>query len=61
MFHQWQSAISLLKGYIYEATDNRSIAANCFKEALKWNVFCHEAFFALTQHQMLTRQEGNRR
>lgn len=49
----------MLKGQVYEASDNRAIAVKCFKDALKINVFCYEAFHALTQHQMLTQQEGN--
>jgi anaphase-promoting complex subunit 6 len=58
MVNQWKSAIALLRGQIYEALDNRMIAINCFKEALKWDVFCYEAFYSLSQHQMLTRTEG---
>lgn len=55
---QWKSAICLLKGQIYEALDNRNAAVECFREALKANVYCYEAFQSLTQHQMLTVQEG---
>ncbi|CAG2182648.1 unnamed protein product, partial [Oppiella nova] len=55
--NKWKSGIALLKGQIYEALDNRMIAINCFKEALKYDVFCYEAFYSLTQHQMLTRSE----
>lgn len=54
---KWKSSLVLLKGLIYEATDNRSIAAECFKQALKINPFNYEAFSCLTQHQMLTREE----
>lgn len=56
---KWKSAVCLLKGQIYEALDNRSAAVDCFKAALKSNVYCYEAFQSLTQHQMLTSQEGN--
>ncbi|RWS15248.1 cell division cycle protein 16-like isoform X1 [Dinothrombium tinctorium] len=54
---KWRSAIALLKGQIYEAMDNRGAAVTCFKEALKWNIHCYEAFHSLVQHQMLTIQE----
>lgn len=54
---KWRSSISLLKGQIFEALDNRSIAAECFKEALKFDIYNFEAFLSLTQHQMLTRSE----
>ncbi|XP_054280788.1 cell division cycle protein 16 homolog [Macrosteles quadrilineatus] len=52
-----QSAIELLKGRVYEKLDNRSRAAECFKQALKFDVYCYEAFQALVQHQMLTAVE----
>jgi len=51
------SSIYLLKGYIYEALDNREKAAEAFQAALKADVFCHEAFEALVGHQMLTTEE----
>ncbi|RWS30705.1 cell division cycle protein 16-like isoform X1 [Leptotrombidium deliense] len=54
---KWRSAISLLRGHIYEAMDNRGAAVECFKEALKLNIYCYEAFHCLVQHQMLTIQE----
>ncbi|XP_054162340.1 cell division cycle protein 16 homolog [Oppia nitens] len=55
--NKWKSSIALLKGQVYEALDNRLIASNCFKEALKYDVFCYEAFYALTKHQMLKKSE----
>ncbi|XP_076067974.1 cell division cycle protein 16 [Oratosquilla oratoria] len=50
-------SIQLLKGYIYEANDNRSLAAESFRAALQADPLCFEAFHALTQHHMLTLQE----
>ena len=54
---KWKSSLALLKGQIFEALDNRSIAADCFREALKLDIYNFEALQALTQHQMLTRSE----
>ncbi|KAI1280486.1 Cell division cycle protein 16 -like protein [Halotydeus destructor] len=54
---KWKSVIFLLKGQINEALDNRTSAIESFKEALKYDIYCYEAFQALTQHQMLTMQE----
>jgi len=51
------SSVYLLKGYIYEALDNREKAAEAFQAALRADVFCHEAFEALVGHQMLTAEE----
>ena len=50
-------AIFLLRGRILEALDNRAEAANAYKEAVRIDVFCHEAFDALTKHQILTAEE----
>lgn len=55
---QLQSALQLLKGRVYERLDNRTRAADCFKQALRHDVYCYEAFQALVQHQMLTAAEG---
>jgi len=44
---------------VYEAMDNRGLAADCYKQALRCDVHCYEAFEALVQHQMLSAQEGN--
>lgn len=48
----------LLKGKVLEAMDNRGLAADCFKEALKYDVYCFEAFDSLIKHQMLSVEEG---
>jgi len=56
---QLTSSILFLKGRVYEAMDNRGLAADCYKQALRCDVHCYEAFEALVQHQMLSAQEGN--
>lgn len=38
--------------------DNRPLATSNYKEALKLDVYCFEAFDLLTSHHMLTAQEG---
>lgn len=38
--------------------DNRPLATSSYKEALKLDVYCFEAFDLLTSHHMLTAQEG---
>ncbi|ELU11736.1 hypothetical protein CAPTEDRAFT_112715 [Capitella teleta] len=53
-----KSSINLLRGKIYEAMENRSLASECFKEALQSDVFCYEAYECLTAHHMLSSQEG---
>lgn len=58
IFLQVQSALFCIKGKIYEAMDNRNFATDCYKEALRNDVHCYEAFQALIQHQMLTSDEG---
>ena len=40
--------------------DNRLLATSSYKEALKLDVYCFEAFDLLTSHHMLTAQEGER-
>ena len=50
-------AIFLLRGRIEESLDNRASAADAFKEAVRIDVFCHEAFQALIKHQILTADE----
>ncbi|KAK8721511.1 hypothetical protein OTU49_012755 [Cherax quadricarinatus] len=47
----------LLKGYIYEASDNRALAAESFRAAIQADPMCYEAIHALTQHHMLTVKE----
>jgi hypothetical protein len=56
---QLTSSVLFLKGRVYEAMDNRGLAADCYKQALRCDVHCYEAFEALVQHQMLSAQEGN--
>ncbi|XP_024081124.1 cell division cycle protein 16 homolog isoform X2 [Cimex lectularius] len=51
------SAILYLKGCVYEALDNRSLASECYKQALRCDIHCYDAFQALVQHQMLTSWE----
>lgn len=58
VWFQLQSALQMLKGRVYEKLDNRTRAADCFKQALRLDVYCYEAFQALVQHQMLTASEG---
>lgn len=55
--NRWLGAIYLLKGKLYECSDNRQMAQTCFKEALTHDIFCFEAFTSLTRHQMLTIEE----
>lgn len=55
---QMESALSLLRGRAYEAMENRELAAECFREALRADVYCFEAFDCLVTHHMLTAQEG---
>ncbi|XP_027632020.1 cell division cycle protein 16 homolog isoform X3 [Tupaia chinensis] len=52
-----KSSICLLRGKIYDALDNRTLATYSYKEALKLDVHCFEAFDLLTSHHMLTAQE----
>ncbi|XP_033865818.3 cell division cycle protein 16 homolog isoform X1 [Acipenser ruthenus] len=52
-----KSSICLLRGKIYDAMDNRPLATSSYKEALKLDVYCFEAFDLLTSHHMLTAQE----
>lgn len=58
-YNRWLGAIFLLKGKLYECSDNRQMAQACFKEALKHDIFCFEAFTSLTRHHMLTIDEEN--
>ena len=49
----------LLKGKLLESMDNRGPAAECYKQALQYDVYCYEAFDSLIKYQMLTASEGN--
>ncbi len=51
------SSIYLLKGQVLESLDNRGLACESFREALRLDVFCAEALRAITAHQMLTAAE----
>ncbi|KAL1497312.1 hypothetical protein ABEB36_008296 [Hypothenemus hampei] len=51
------SSFLLLKGRILAAMDNRSLAANYYKQALRYDVYCFEALDLLTRYQMLSSQE----
>ena len=53
-----ESSVNLLRGKIYEAMENRSLAMECFLEALRQDVYCYEAFDLLVNHHMLSAQEG---
>lgn len=52
-----KSSLLYLKGRVYEALDNRSLAADCYKHALQCDVYNFDAFEALVQHQMLSAWE----
>ncbi|XP_054286100.1 cell division cycle protein 16 homolog [Macrosteles quadrilineatus] len=52
-----RSALLTLKGRIYEKLDRKPCALECYKQALKCDVFCYEAFQAITKHQMLSASE----
>lgn len=53
------ASICLLKGRILEAMDNRTMAMDCYVEALHLSVHCTEALDALVQHEMLLATEEN--
>jgi len=51
------SSIYLLKGQILEALDNRCLAAEAYQEAVRVDVYCHEAFKSLVKHNILSVEE----
>ncbi|KAL3846820.1 hypothetical protein ACJMK2_017774 [Sinanodonta woodiana] len=55
--NELESSINLLRGKVYEAMDNRNLAMECFREALRQDVYCFEAFDFLVNHHMLSAQE----
>lgn len=59
-FWQIESGVQLLRGHILEALENRSMAVECYREALKLDVHCYEALDCLIQHHMLTALEGSK-
>lgn len=52
-----ESAVHFLRGMVYEAMENGCMACDCFKQALKNDVHCYEAFDRLTSHYMLSPTE----
>lgn len=48
----------LLRGKVHEAMDNRIPAIEDYKNALKYDVYCNEAFELLIRHEMLSPSEG---
>jgi hypothetical protein len=57
IFLQILGSLYLLRGRILEALDNRVLAAEAFKEALRMDAFCMEAFKALVSHEILSADE----
>ncbi|KAK9882233.1 hypothetical protein WA026_019747 [Henosepilachna vigintioctopunctata] len=55
--NQVYASIMFLKGRVLEAMDNRILATECYKQALHCDVYCFEAFDALTRNQMLSASE----
>lgn len=55
--NRWLGAIHLLKGKLYECSDNRQMAQASFRDALLHDIFCFEAFTCLARHHMLTIDE----
>ncbi|XP_066253498.1 cell division cycle protein 16 homolog isoform X1 [Euwallacea similis] len=51
------SSFLLLKGKILEAMDNRGLASDCYKQALRYDIYCFEAFDRLVKYQMLDAKE----
>lgn len=43
---------------MHKAMDNQNLAAECFREALRLDVFSYEAFSSLIGHHLLTAQQG---
>eukprot|EP01134_Creolimax_fragrantissima_P001712 CFRG1712T1 len=58
-FGSWNpdSAIHLLRGEAYKAKDRVNPAIECFKEAVRVDPYCHEAFQHLTSNYYLNPQE----
>lgn len=48
-----QASIWFLKGKVLETIDNRTMAIDCYVQALHCSVHCTEALDALLQHEML--------
>ncbi|XP_030754617.1 cell division cycle protein 16 homolog isoform X2 [Sitophilus oryzae] len=55
--NQALAAFYLLKGKVLEGMDNRGLAADCYKRALSFDIYCFEAFDLLIKYQMLSATE----
>ncbi|CAM9210399.1 unnamed protein product, partial [Lampetra fluviatilis] len=55
--HAIESSIALLRGCVLEAMENRALAAESYRDALRLDAYCYEAFHMLTTHHMLTARE----
>ena len=53
-----ESAINLLRGQIHEQLGCSDAAIDCYKSSLQGDVYCFEAFKALSSNQMLTPKDG---
>ena len=53
-----EAAVHLLRGLVYDAMDNGPMACDCYKQAMRNDAHCYEAFDQLTSHYMLTPNEG---
>lgn len=51
------ASICLLRGKVLEAMDNRTLAMDCYVQALHLSVYCTEALDGLVQHEMLLASE----
>ena len=51
------AALSLLRGKVHEALENRPLAQHWYKSALAADPFCYEAYEALITNHMLTAEE----
>lgn len=47
------ASVSFLRGKVLESMDNRTMAMDCYVQALQKSVYCTEALDALVQHEML--------
>lgn len=55
--NQALSSFFLLKGKVLEGMENRGLAAECYKQALHFDIYCFEAFDLLIKYQMLSAAE----
>lgn len=54
---EMQASMYLLKGDIYRALEVKGSAAECYREALKADLFCFEAFSRLVENHLMTADE----